>query len=263
MATKKSTAVAKPAVSTSRAVAAPGSWRERAAASVSRAQAVASTLPAQSGNFLSFQGGNITHGGVQLANPLPVVILAVAFERSYYSKDYQPGNAATPDCYSYESGDDAVPHPDAKVPQADKCKDCRFNEFGSARTGAGKGCKEGAKIALLHADSIETPAMIAEAPIVSGRLSVLNAKTLRSYINGLGDQPIWMDVTQLKNRPDGKSQYAVSFTRENVALDDAILDAIAAREEEALKLLETPYPDIEERQPAQRVAPARKSRFQK
>ena len=54
------------------------------------AQVVANVLPAQSGNFISFQGGSITHGGAQLANPLPVVILATAFERAYYSKDYRP-----------------------------------------------------------------------------------------------------------------------------------------------------------------------------
>lgn len=243
-----------------------GSWRERAASSVARARGTIQKLPAQTGNFLSLRGGTISHGGVTLTNPLPVVILDIAFERSYYSSDYQPDVMTVPDCYSY---DGEAPHEKASVPQADRCAECRFNEFGSARNGNGKGCKEGGKLVMIHADALKSPELIAAAPMVQARLSVLNAKKLRAYIDALGDEPVWADITYFHNQPDPKSQYAVNFVRGNVVIEEDVLDAIAAREDEAIKLLDQPYPDKEElpqrAAPARRTAaaPSRRSRFQR
>ena len=128
-----------------------------------QARQASAKLPQRSGNFLSFRGGRVSLGGVKLPNPLPLVILAYDAERAYYSKPYQPDVMASPDCYSY---DKLMPHENAKVPQADKCSECRFNEFGSAPNGKGKACKEGAKFAAIHADALESPEKIAAAQII-------------------------------------------------------------------------------------------------
>jgi hypothetical protein len=169
---------------------------------------------------------------------------------------------ATPDCFSLDT---VKPHESAKVPQADKCSECRFNEFGSAQNGKGKACKEGAKFAAIHADAIESPEKIAAATIVQGRLSVLNAKGFRNYTGFFeeANQPIWSGVSVLNVTPDSKSQYAVSFQSVVADLDDTDLDAIALRVDEAEKLLAQPYPDLEDAAPKApaKGAPARKRKF--
>lgn len=265
MATSKKPPVGKSlAPAAGKSVTIVGSWRDRAAASMQAMAVTQAKLPSETGNFLSFKGGVISHGGTVLENPLPVVILAVSSERSYYSSDYNPDNGATPDCYSQNG---STPHANAAIPQNDSCASCRFNEFGSARTGSGKACKEGAKIALIHANVLDSPGMIEAAPIVTARVSVLNAKTLRSYMDALKSKglTLWQDITEITNRPDPKSQYAVSFLRIGADLDDATLDAISAREEAAQELLSQPYPEPREKAaPAQRAAaPVRKSKFQR
>lgn len=248
------------AVRSGTAVALPGSWREKAAASIAKGKTVSAKLPQQSGNFISFRGGSPSLGGAKLANPLSLIILDYEFERAYYSSAYQPDVMATPDCYSY---DGIGPHEKSKVPQSDKCQGCRFNEFGSAPNGKGKGCKEGAKFAAIAADSIESPGKIRDATIIQGRLSVLNSKGFRNYCGFFEESgdPIWSSVSVLSVEPDSKSQYAVTFSNVVADLDEADLDAIAARVDEASRMLLQPYPDLEEAKPAAKGAPARKKKF--
>jgi hypothetical protein len=230
-----------------------GGWRERAAKSIAAGKVASAKLPQQSGNFISFRGGSPSLGGVNLPNPLPLVILAYDAERAYYSKPYQPDVMATPDCYSY---DGVTPHHKAKVPQSNSCAQCRFNEFGTSQNGKGKACKEGAKFAAIHADMLESPAKIAGATIIQGRLSVLNSKGFRNYTGYFEEagQPIWGSVSQLSVQPDSKSQYAVTFSNVVADLDDTDLDGIAVRVDEAEKLMALPYPDLDEA-PAKAAAP--------
>lgn len=237
---------------------ATGSWRERAALSVAAGKKASALIPAQTGSFLSFRNGVITLGGVKMENPLPLVILAYGFERSYYSGPYQPDVQATPDCYSY---DGVAPHPQAKVPQNDRCSACRFNEFGSAENGKGKACKEGARFVAIHADSLESVAKIATATIVQAKLSVLNSKGFRSYCGVFEEAgvPIWQGITQLTVVPDSKSQYATSFQNETAeGLGDEHMDAIALRVDEAEKMMVQPYPELEVKAPPTRTAARRK-----
>ena len=240
-----------------------GNWRERAAKSINTSRAAVAMLPQMSGNFVSFRGGVISLGGNQLANPLPIVLLTHGYERAYYSKPYVPDVLATPDCYSF---DNVVPHPKAQVPQNDNCARCHWNEFGSAANQKGKGCKEGARIVFLHGDHIGSPDQVAAAPLMQGRLSVLNAKTFRLYIENVFDaenRATWMTISLMTNVPDARSQYAVSFAPQ-FAVEDDVLEAISLRVDEAEKLLTLPYPDLQEAPPPAargNAAPARRRKF--
>lgn len=233
-----------------------GGWRERAAKSIQAGKKASAKLPAASGNFISFRGGNVSLGGASLPNPLPLVILSYEYERAYYSRPFQPDVIAAPDCYSY---DGETPHEKSKVPQSDRCNGCRFNEFQTATNGKGKGCKEGVKFAAIHADALESPEKILGATIVQGRLSVLNSKAFRSYAGFFedADRPLWTSVTHLDVKPDSKSQYAVTFSNSVADLNDDDLDAIATRVDEADKLLAQPYPDFDQAAPQ---APAARGR---
>jgi hypothetical protein len=255
-ANKPSTAVV---VRPTTALATPGSWRERAKQSINTSRQTLAKLPQMGGNFLSFRGGVISAGGNQIANPLPLVLLAHGFERTYYSKPFNPDATESPDCYSYD-GD--RPHEKSAVPQSDTCAQCRLAEFGSAPNGKGKACREGARLAFIHGDVLaKGPAAIQAATIWQARLSVLNAKTFRSYIEAIfGDEePCWSKLTTLENRPDPKSQYAVSFIA-SVFEGEALLDAIAARVDEADRLMVMPYPEFDEAPPAKASTPPRRGR---
>jgi hypothetical protein len=242
----------------SKAVA-PGGWRATAVTAVAKSKEALAKLPAASGNFVSFRNGQATLAGNRLDNPLPVIIIAHGYERTYYSRPYQPDSISAPDCYSFD-GDG--PHEQSQVPQSDRCAQCRFNEFGSATNGKGKGCKEGARFAMIHADALNADdpvAAIASAQIVQARLSVLNSKGFRAYAGYFEDMPMWTSVTQIEVTPDSKSQYATSFSNLVVEMDDDILDAIAARVAEAEKLIVEPYPEPQDPAPK----PAAKKRAAK
>jgi hypothetical protein len=240
-------------------LATPGSWRERAKQSINTSRQTLAKLPQMGGNFLSFRGGAISAGGNQIANPLPLILLAHGFERTYYSKPFDPNATESPDCYSY---DGVRPHEKSAVPQSDTCGTCRLAEFGSAANGKGKACREGSRLAFIHGDTLaKGPSAIAAATIWQARLSVLNAKTFRSYVEAIfGDEdPTWSRLTTLENRPDPKTQYAVSFVA-SVFEGDALLDAIAARVDEAERLMLMPYPEFDEAPAAKAPPPPRRGR---
>lgn len=235
----------------------PGSWRERAAKQLEKGRGTLAKLPTEGGNFLSFRNGILSLGGQTLPSPMPVVILDYGYERSYYSKPFQADVQAVPDCYSY---DGVGPHPEAKTPQSDTCKGCRFDEFGSA--GKGKACKEGVRLVLMHADSLASAEAVATGAIVQARLSVLNSKTFRSFASMMEarGQVLWQDVISMHVQPDPKSQYAVSWHPEGVAIEDDVLDALSARVAEAEAMLEAPYPDLDDA-PVQTTGSAKRRKF--
>lgn len=259
MATKKQSKAV--AVVTTKSVVV-GNWRERAAQSIAKSKEVAAKLPQSSGNKLSFKGGVISLAGNRLDNPLPIVILAYGYERTYYSTAYQPDVFTTPDCYSL---DGVVPAANATVPQSDRCATCRLNEYGSAPNGKGKGCKEGAVFAAIHADALESPEKIMAAQIVTGAPSVLNSKGFRSYMDALlPNGPSWSVITMLTNEPDSRSQYALSFQATVFEQDDETMNALAARLDEAEREITKGYTPQEEAPKAKGkavAAPARKRKF--
>lgn len=224
-------------------------WRDALKGTVARQKAEAAKMPTLGGNFLSFKGGIISRGGQQLDNPLRVVLLAVQGERAYYSTDWQPDSAATPDCFSF---DKLAPHENAEVPQHGTCSGCRFNEFNSARTGGGKACKEIGSMVFIHADALKSAGAVAAAEIMQAKASVLNAKLLNNYVGAMGDSPLCTVVTVIRNQPDAKSQYKLTFEPEEYRASDEIMAALTARVLEAQKLLEVPPPKLEK--PASKAA---------
>ncbi len=212
-----------------------------------------------SGNFISFRGGTIKLGGNVIQSPMPVILLAHGYERNYFIKPFNPDVMDTPDCYSF---DNVQPHEKSPVPQSDLCTSCRMNQFGSASNQKGKACKEGARLAFIHADHAQSAEQIAAAPVMQARLSVLNSKGFRSYVENVFDaenRPTWMSISELTCVPDSHSQYAVSFAPVVLDADDNILDAIAGRVPEAEKLLVTPYVEIAEApQPAPQAGTRRR-----
>lgn len=232
-----------------------GSWRDKAAKSLVQQQGTLAKLPVGGSTFVSFRNGMLTLGGQRLINPMPIILLASGFERTYYSKDFQADVKTAPDCYSF---DGVSPHEASKASQSDSCKTCRWNAFGSR--GKGKGCKEGARLAFVSADAVNDADRLKSEPILQARLSVMNSRTFAQFASAksAAGEALWEGVTVMRVEPDPKTQYAVSWKVESVVLSEEIMDAIAARADEAEAMVVAPYPDFEEDTPA---APTGRRKF--
>ena len=139
---------------------------------------------AGSAKMISFRGGRMTLDGQDLGKEIPIIILATQFERQWYPAAYDPDVKAVPSCYSRQSGIDAAPDERAPYRQSDLCKECQWNEFGSANDGTGKGkaCREGYKMAVVHADQA---GQATRPPVATVRFSVLNSKDIQKAIQGI------------------------------------------------------------------------------
>lgn len=196
--------------------------------------------PAATGNMISFRGGSMTLNDRPLGNALPIILLAAQFERSYYPGAFNPGEAVVPSCYSR---DNITPHESAAFPQNETCKDCQWNQFETAREGTGKGCKEGLKLAVVHAEQVADPK---QTPVIAQcRLSVLNAKLVRQDLQGVLANPnidhSVQAVLTLTCVPDAKSQYKAGLVFEGYSPAD-VVERLEPLLEQAELLLQESYP---------------------
>jgi hypothetical protein len=86
--------------------------------------------------------------GKAVAHQLDVIVVDMLEDvsRVWYEKDYDPDEAAFPDCWSH-LGD--VPASDVKKAGAPKCSKCKYNIEGSGNKGKGKACRYYRRVAVL------------------------------------------------------------------------------------------------------------------
>lgn len=111
-----------------------------------------------SGDMLSIKGGLFSLSDQAIGDQLVVCVLNSIYENNYFAGVYKEGVPASPTCYAYgRPGEEMAPHvsmaehPDHFIPQAETCKECPMNEFGSAAVGEGKACKNRVRLALIPA----------------------------------------------------------------------------------------------------------------
>ncbi len=59
--------------------------------------------------------------------------------KAFYAKDWVKGSKEIPDCFSHDS---VAPEADVKARQNPTCKGCPKNQFGTAKQGKGKACRD-------------------------------------------------------------------------------------------------------------------------
>jgi hypothetical protein len=225
-------------------------WRDRMAKSVERERKMTEQLPADGGNFISFGGGTITVGGIEI-NPLKGIALAQQSERAYYSGAYSPTSKELPSCFSLDM---VQPHGNSSDPQSEKCAQCPQNQFGSADQGGGKACKEGVKLALVPHDGVDGPIYVTK------KISWSSTKVWRNVAGAL-DGAIATYAMKMANKPDARTQYKLTFDMQPLPVNDnQLMERIASRLDEAEALVALPYPATEEEAP--KAAPSgRKRKF--
>lgn len=229
-------------------------WKQKLAGYAKEAVAVADEA-GSGGQFISFRAGQITYNQQPCAgNKLDVIVVEHLLENAYYGSDYDPDNPTPPICFAFgrETGEMA-PHEKSAEPQAEACKKCQYNEFGSADKGNGKACKNIMRLSLLPAKPLTAEAL-QKSECAYAKLPVTSVKGFAAYVKRLAtthDLPPFAFVTQLGTVPDPKSQFKVTF--EDVALieDEDVLETLVARHEEQADAIAFPYqPPTEGEKPA-------------
>lgn len=240
------------------AVGLPGSWREKLAQQAK--EAAAKERPSVS--KISLRAGVIKYGDQPVkGNILPAIVLLAAHRNTYYDKPFDPNNLANPVCFALSiSGDDMEAHanvPDENVPANSlekpratprSCDGCAFNDWGSdPKGGRGKACKETRRLIILPADAADSVENAKNAEMAIIDIPVTSGKNYSNFVNGLaaGAQvPPWAAITDISTQPDAKSQFKVTFTPKQVIADDAVLEALHARFEEAERVALIPYDEV-------------------
>jgi len=247
MVTKKAaTAVVKSAPGG--AVALPGSWKDRLAQYAKQATDVANETGAGR-NTVSFRAGQMAFNKEPVAgNKLDTIILDGVIEHAYYAEDFDKDNPVSPVCFALgRTMDEMKPHPDSSAPQSEKCKGCKWNEFGTADKGKGKACKNSMRLALLPGDKL-TAAAIEKADKAFAKLPVTSVKEYTAYAKRLGAQgiPPFAVMTEITCAPDPKTQVKVSFNQKAPIADEEAMEAVIRQHDLAAEEIMYPYPKPEE-----------------
>lgn len=207
---------------------------------------------------VSFRGGVITIGGVRVGNAIPIIPLAEQFERSYYAREYDANDKSPPDCYSF---DNITPHEKASNKQSDACESCEHNAWGSGPRGRGKACKEGMRLAFMRYDKISTTDDVENAGLLQCKFSVINTQAIQPVLTELYEKcghPAGM-ICELSANPDDAIQIRNGLAPID-PLPKELQEAVIARLDAAVALVEQPYPEPDANAPKASAKPAPRAR---
>ena len=191
--------------------------------------------------FISLKGKKFAVGDEKLGTKLAVVILANIFDNSYYDRPYDPNSDEVfpPACFAiYNDVLEAAPHENSPAKQSDSCAECVLNEFGSAKQGKGKACRNGRRILV---------ASVTNGEVNLSDLSIINMSptALKGFsryaksINITIQLPLWAVITELSF--DEESAYPVLIANFVSHLNTSDVNKIVARFEEFEELVAVPY----------------------
>ncbi len=203
---------------------------------------------------VKFGRGSIAVGGTTVpGGKLECVIVASCALNAWYASDYDPNEAAPPDCYAFANvvgAEDMAPHEQAPDKQCATCIECEKNQFGSAKTGRGKACNNTVRLGLLLAKDCEGGEDAASAELATAKVSPTNTKHWAGYVKMLADdhgRPPWAVITEVSSHDDPKTQIRLEFKMVELIEDDAVLAALEARVAKTQEALQEPFQAAAER----------------
>ncbi len=161
----------------------------------------AARMPTSTGDMLSIKGKEFKLKGAVLDSPLDVIALDYAFENAWYDSDYDEDTPRPPACFAVGKVEkELVPHESSPKPQAESCKECELNKFGSGDKGRGKACKNGAKVAVIAASVKRLDdEYVKNAEPAFMRLPPTSLKHLNGHVKKLSgmELPMFATISQL------------------------------------------------------------------
>ena len=195
--------------------------------------------------------------GTESSGPFQAIILDFVSANEYYSNPFTRGEVVPPDCFAInEEPGLLVPSKNAPKPQAENCASCHWNQFGTARQGKGKACKNTRLLAMVPPD------FDAATPIWLMSVSPTGIQAWDRYVATIYGQfsaPPVKVITTIAFDP--KVDYpSVRFGNPQPLDTDMLPLAVARMEEARQRLLTEPdYSSFQAKQEAQPQAPARSS----
>jgi len=226
---------------------------------------------AATGQFLSLRGGQISYAGSVLPDKaLPLVILDVLLENVFYEDKYDPDSPQAPACYAFGRDETTMaPHEKASKKQHPTCKGCPQNEWGTSDVGRGKACRNTRRLAVIPAgafdaqgrfDAKTAPEHFDTAMLAYMKLPVTSVKGFATFVKQVAvtmQRPPFGVFTKLSVVPDKKDQFHATFEVLG-AIPNAVMPNVMKRHEDAMALIDFPYPEMEERTEKPKKAKARR-----
>lgn len=142
-----------------------------------------------------------------------------------------------------------APHEQVKDPENKTCEGCPQNEFGTAREGRGKACKNSIRAACVAADGL-TAKNVAQAELRYIQVPVTSVPGFAGFVRQCGEvlhKAPFMVVCEMSVVPDTKTQFKVIFQPKTQIKDNALLAGLLARSEAVEKQIAFPFPEAQEK----------------
>lgn len=214
-------------------------------------------------NIMSIRGGKFTFQGENLGNELKLIILGHVYSKEYYDGKFDPDNPVPPACFALSEDMKLIKGPDgtSPAPQADLCKDCEQNEWGSSGFGQSKACGAKVTFAVLDPDGA-TDEDYEHAVMRVGVNSMLN---FDKYVKGLSSKlnlPAFGVVTNVVFDEESTNPI-LEFSLDEVIDNEEVLESLFERREGLIEEMLKPHFDVDSYVPPEEREPKRKSRKKK
>lgn len=207
------------------------------------------------GNFVKTKSGVMTFNDAAVpGNKMRVLVLASVMENSFYTEGFDPDSPASPVCYAFgQKEGEMTPHEKSEEPQADACKGCPHNEWGSSDRGRGKACQNRRRLCIISEGDLEN---LEDAKFAYVRVPVTSTLNWAQYVRGLNEslrRPPFAVITEISLVPDAKTQFKMHFKFCEAVEDAELFEQLLAKVELAEKEIIFPYApnsELQERQQA-------------
>lgn len=180
------------------------------------------------GKFIVIKNHRFHLNGVELEHPVPAVILDSVREKQWYETDYDKDTTSAPDCYAVGTDPDEMrPDPSAPKPQAERCKDCWANAFGSGKRKNSKACADKIRLALLPAVEADADKLAKEEPHFL-RIPTMSMKNYKNFVDMVETQlgrPEFGVVCELDVKLHPDYQHVVTFKGLD-EIDDPVIGGV-------------------------------------
>lgn len=211
----------------------------------------------EGGNKIGTRGGTFNYKGEDIGDTMNVIVVTHLLENAWYENRFDSDNPMPPSCWAIgEDEETMAPHENAEAPQADACKDCEFNQYGSADTGRGKACKNTRRLAIITDGDLEDIPAAEEAYL---NIPVTSAGAWATYVKNLRDnlrRPPFAVITEISMTPDPKTQFKMHFKLSSQIEDATQFEELLEKKKALEKTIRYVYPkpeEVAERRPAKPV----------
>lgn len=205
------------------------------------AEELAEQEPTYGGLNISTRNKTFSIGETDLGDEIRVIIVAHSFVNAYWDVDFDPKgqNTAPPACFAIsETPDSMAPMKESPAAQAEFCQECQWDQFGTAKIGAGKACRNMRRLVVMMADDNSDDPQLAQLHIPPSGIVAYT-----KYVRGLAKihkLPPHGVVTDMSFNEDSQQPVAEAALVSPIS-DPQLLQMVMTKRKEAMELAAQPF----------------------